>query len=200
MVSFAISGDKLSVVKNNASPLQVELMIIEKSGNITNVPVFLTNVENLPKTKRNIALAASAFMGKEITLKPQVTGIATKSSLVASLGHIYEITEVPASQNVKKIADTATRQDFALRAYPNPFNPSTQIRFSMKDNGIASLRIYNLHGQLIRELLHKQGAAGEHILTWDGRDERGVAAASGVYFIRFEVGNEVKIGKIMLVR
>lgn len=200
MVSFAISGDKLVVVKNNASPLRVELMIIEKSGNITNVPVFLTNVESLPKTKRNIALAASAFTDKEITLKPQVTGIATKSSLVASLGHIYEIIAVPTSKNVKKIADTATRQDFALKAYPNPFNPSTQIRFSMKDDGIATLRIYNLHGQLIRELLHERRAAGEHIVTWDGRDERGAAAASGVYFIRFEAGNEVQIGKIMLVR
>jgi hypothetical protein len=85
-------------------------------------------------------------------------------------------------------------------AHPNPFNPSTQIGFAMREDGLATLRIYNLCGQVIRELLNEYRAAGEHNVKWDGRDARGVAAASGVYFIRFETGNEVKIGKIMLVR
>jgi len=165
IVSFAISGDKLSVVKNNASPLQVELMAIEKGGKITTVPVFLTNAESFPKTNLTIALAATAFDGKEITLKPQVTGIAGKSSLVASLGHIYEITGSPPSQNLKRVTDTAIPRDFALLAYPNPFNPSIQIRFSLPTTSAVSLRIFDVNGRLVRELLHAQHAAGEHIVT-----------------------------------
>jgi len=62
------------------------------------------------------------------------------------------------------------------------------------------VRVYNLNGQLIRELLNEHRATGEDSTPWDGRDARGIGAASGVYFIRFETGNEVKLSKVMLVR
>jgi flagellar hook assembly protein FlgD len=87
-----------------------------------------------------------------------------------------------------------------LTAYPNPFNPSTQIRFAMQDEGLAALRVYNLNGQIVRELVHEQRAAGEYTVSWDGRDNRGVVTASGVYFIRLETGNQVKLSKVTLVR
>jgi flagellar hook assembly protein FlgD len=94
-----------------------------------------------------------------------------------------------------------------LSAYPNPFpangtfgNPSTQIYFAMKEDGIATVRIYNLTGQLVRELLNEYRVVGEHTVPWDGRDHRGAMAASGVYFIRFEAGSKVKVNKVMLVR
>jgi flagellar hook assembly protein FlgD len=70
----------------------------------------------------------------------------------------------------------------------------------MKEAGMATLRIYNLNGQQIRDLLHEHRVAGEHTVTWDGRGERGATTASGVYFIRFEAGNEMKVSKVMLVR
>jgi flagellar hook assembly protein FlgD len=101
---------------------------------------------------------------------------------------------------LESIAETAKPQAFFVEAYPNPFNPSTQIRFAMKEAGMATLRIYNLNGQLIRELLREYRVAGEHAALWDGRDDRGVQSASGVYFIRFEAGNEVRMSKVMLVR
>ena len=70
----------------------------------------------------------------------------------------------------------------------------------MKEAGLATVRVYNLNGQLIRALLDEQRAAGEYALPWDGRDHRGVTAASGVYFIRFETANAVKLNKVILVR
>jgi hypothetical protein len=129
----------------------------------------------------------------------------TAAGVVVSLGHIYEIIDTPTSKSLEKVADAAIRQDFVLTAYPNPygrlpFNPSTQIHFAMKDAGIATLRVYNLQGQLIRELLNEYRIAGEHMVMWDGRDDRGAAVSSGVYFIRFAAENEVKVGKLMLVR
>ncbi|MDZ7292958.1 MAG: T9SS type A sorting domain-containing protein [candidate division KSB1 bacterium] len=120
-----------------------------------------------------------------------------------------------------QIVGTPTLQDFTLSVYPNPFtpldirvrhvkghrivlsngvNPSTQIRFVTKKDDLATLRIYNLSGQLIRALLQESRVAGEHTVPWDGRDERGATVASGVYFIRFEAGNEAKISKVMLAR
>ncbi|MGH7601432.1 MAG: T9SS type A sorting domain-containing protein, partial [bacterium] len=105
--------------------------------------------------------------------------------------------ETSLPKELEAAAQKATPQ---VLAHPNPFNPSTQIRFAMKNAGIAKLRIYNLNGQLIRELLNEYRVAGEHRVPWDGRDDRGRAAASGVYFIRFEAGKEVEVNKVMLVR
>jgi hypothetical protein len=198
-VHYAISGDNLSVVKNASSLLRVELTMAEPSGNATSVLVFTTNVENLPKQDLNIALAASAFVGKTITLTTEVNGISANAGLVATLGHIYEFVEAPPAQNLSKEIKMAAPKDF-LTAYPNPFNPSTQIRFTMREAGIATLRIYNLNGQAIRELLNEYRNVGKHRITWDGRDDRGRAAASGVYFIRFAAESDVKVEKLMLVQ
>jgi hypothetical protein len=208
-VRCQVNGQGLSAIKDRAHRIGIEIALAKKNGASLRLPVITTSSESLPETKRTIALLASNLAGGEISLRAQVSGIDNKSSLIASLGHIYEVVEAPIGKTLEAIAQNATPQNYALSAYPNPFsppergtfgNPSTQIRFTMKEAGLAMLRVYNLNGQLIRELLHEPRAAGEYALPWDGRDRRGVAAASGVYFIRFEAGNEVKLSKVMLVR
>jgi len=169
--------------------------------------VINTSAEGLPETKRALALAASNLAGKEFSLRAQVAGLDNKSSLIASLGHLYEIVETPIGKTLNAIAENVAPQEYTLSAYPNPFpangafgTPFTQIHFAMKEAGRATVRVYNLNGQLIRELLNEHRAAGEYLTPWDGRDARGIWTASGVYFIRFEAGNEVKLSKVMRVR
>jgi hypothetical protein len=70
--------------------------------------------------------------------------------------------------------------------YPNPFNPTTQILFSLPSNERVTLTIYNLIGQKIAELVHGVMSAGSHVVTWNGRDSRGLQLPSGVYFYRLE--------------
>ena len=158
------------------------------------------SAEGLPQTKHTIVLAAANLAGKEVSLRTHVSGLDNKPSLIASLGHIYEAVETPIGKTLEAIVENTAPQEYALSAYPNPFNPSTQILFSMKEAGLAVVRVYNLNGQLIRELLNEHRAPGEYSAPWDGRDARGIGAASGIYFIRFEMGNEVKQSKVMLVR
>jgi len=71
--------------------------------------------------------------------------------------------------------------------YPNPFNPSTTIRFALPEAGSVTLQVYTLTGQLVRQLANGKYANGRHEVVWDGRDHRGVAMASGIYFYRLEV-------------
>ncbi|KAA0230039.1 T9SS C-terminal target domain-containing protein, partial [candidate division KSB1 bacterium] len=127
-------------------------------------------------------------------------GLANKSSLIASLGHIYEFVEEPLPKALPQAQVPEAPEGFALAAYPNPFNPSTQIRFEMSEEGFVTLRIYNLQGQLVRELLHETKAAGGHAIRWDGRDDRGVSVTSGVYFIRFESGGRAQTSKLTVMR
>lgn len=73
----------------------------------------------------------------------------------------------------------------AVTVVPNPFNPSTTIRFTLPEQMAVSAGIFAVDGRRIRTLLEGQTAvAGENSLRWDGRDDRGTAVASGVYLIR----------------
>lgn len=72
---------------------------------------------------------------------------------------------------------------------PNPFNPTTAIRFDLPQPGRAVLRVFDLRGRLIRVLLDTGLPAGRHTVTWDGRDRNGIAVSSGVYMLLMEAGH-----------
>jgi hypothetical protein len=77
-----------------------------------------------------------------------------------------------------------------IGAYPNPFNPAASIRFSLAEPTRVSLTIYNLLGQKTKSLLMKQHyPEGSHTIIWNGKDEYGKDAASGVYFYRMETSD-----------
>jgi outer membrane protein assembly factor BamB len=77
--------------------------------------------------------------------------------------------------------------------YPNPFNPSTRIEYSLAAPGFVSLVIFDLEGRRIRELVHGRGEAGLRRVLWDGTDERGRRVPSGVYFCRVRMGSGGKV-------
>jgi flagellar hook assembly protein FlgD len=85
---------------------------------------------------------------------------------------------------------------------PNPFNPSTTIRFAVPAgaNQPYALRVYDVRGALVRELASGQIGAGTHAVPWDGRDHRGTAVSSGIYLYRLEVGATKLTGKMALVK
>ncbi|MBD3224684.1 MAG: S8 family serine peptidase [Caldithrix sp.] len=70
--------------------------------------------------------------------------------------------------------------------FPNPFNPETRIRFSIPQNGIVEIAVYNLLGQQIRVLTNKKYATGTHELIWDGRNQAGQSVSSGLYVYRLD--------------
>ncbi|MCE5272953.1 Ig-like domain-containing protein [bacterium] len=85
---------------------------------------------------------------------------------------------------------------------PNPFNPSTSISFSLPEGPQVQVRlsVYNLRGQLLKVLVNETRDPGSYQVTWDGRDERGRAAPSGVYFYRMEAGDFARMRKMILLK
>ena len=83
---------------------------------------------------------------------------------------------------------------------PNPFNPSTLIRFRVPQDGPVSLRIYDVQGRLVRTLVHGHHEAGEDAALWNGADDAGHAAAGGVYFYRLESGERTEARKMVLIK
>jgi hypothetical protein len=89
----------------------------------------------------------------------------------------------------------------AARAAPNPFRESTRIEFALPSPaGHATLTIWNLLGQRVRELRVVEAEAGRHQVVWDGRDSRGQRVQSGVYWFRVEAGSERGAGLMTLMR
>ena len=84
--------------------------------------------------------------------------------------------------------------------YPNPFNPQTTIAFSVKNRVNVRLAVYDVNGALVRTLVNSSQAAGPHEMKWDGRDDRGAAVASGVYFYRLRTGDFTSTKKMVLLK
>ena len=82
--------------------------------------------------------------------------------------------------------------------YPNPFNPATTIPFAVPAGAEdVDVTIYNVLGQPVREVWNGPLAAGEHRLTWDGRDGQGQPVAAGVYVYRLQVGDHTRLRKMV---
>jgi hypothetical protein len=89
--------------------------------------------------------------------------------------------------------------DFSLHQnHPNPFNPSTEIRFSIPRVSDVTLEIFNVLGQRITTLVDKRLPAGEHAVQWDGCDMDGKRVASGIYLYRLTAG-EFSTSKQMIL-
>jgi hypothetical protein len=87
-----------------------------------------------------------------------------------------------------------------LNAYPNPFNPNTNIRYSLKDAGKVRIDIYNMKGQVIQTLTAEHNIPGFYQLAWDGCDANGKPVASGIYMYRMTSGNYSSAKKMVLAK
>jgi hypothetical protein len=91
--------------------------------------------------------------------------------------------------------------EFALKQnYPNPFNPGTTIDFQIARAVEVELAVYNLLGQRVRILVNERLETGTYQAVWDGRNDRGLPLASGVYVYRMEAGDFRQMKKMILLK
>lgn len=87
-----------------------------------------------------------------------------------------------------------------LQNYPNPFNPATRIAFDLPESAPVKLEIFTILGQKVRSLVNTNMAPGQHIVSWDARDEMGRLVSGGFYIYRLEAGNTVKTRKMLYLK
>ena len=83
---------------------------------------------------------------------------------------------------------------------PNPFNPVTEITYSLPTSGVVSLVIYDVRGRIVRTLVDESRGAGVHTVVWDGRDGRGRSLSSGVYLARLQAGAVRLVTRLTLLQ
>ena len=129
--------------------------------------------------------------------------IATGASRSASsraqlLAEVFDVLG-SAAPSGPPVAAPAVHQ-FRMAVAPNPFNPRTTISLALPQAGQVALQVFDLRGRLVRTLHQGHLDAGPHAIDWDGTDQSGTAAASGVYFVKAMHPGGEQTGKVVLVK
>jgi len=98
-------------------------------------------------------------------------------------------------------SDEHIAKPFTVSAYPNPFNPITNIAFNLATASEIEINIYNIKGQKVTTIINDKLRAGNHVLQWNGKDKNGKACASNIYFAQVKLnGKQSVIKKITLLK
>ena len=84
--------------------------------------------------------------------------------------------------------------------YPNPFNPVTNIAYSIIDAGNVTIEVYNLRGQLVKTLVNETKETGNHTAIWNGTDNSKKNVSSGIYFYKMKSSNYTSTKKMILLK
>ncbi|MDH4038705.1 MAG: T9SS type A sorting domain-containing protein [Candidatus Krumholzibacteria bacterium] len=95
---------------------------------------------------------------------------------------------------------TVANPALSLSAFPNPFNPSTVIRYTLPSRGHVTLSVFDARGARVATLLSTERDIGAHTTAWDGRDDNGRAVCSGVYFARLSHAAGTRTYKLLLLK
>ncbi|MBD3168859.1 MAG: T9SS type A sorting domain-containing protein [candidate division Zixibacteria bacterium] len=112
----------------------------------------------------------------------------------------WDMIEFEKAEGYYRFSDGSNRPNaFEIHdVYPNPFNASAVIGYTLANSGRVKADIYNIHGQKIVSLIDEYQDTGLHSVIWNGVDGNGAEVSSGLYFCRLSVGNEVGIKKMTL--
>lgn len=98
------------------------------------------------------------------------------------------------------VDDTPDLGPLAVSAYPNPFNPRTNIQLTLPRADRVTVKIFNVRGELVRTLQDGDMIAGVHDFVWDGSDDRGARSASGVYFAETKALGQSRVTRMAMVK
>jgi FlgD Ig-like domain/Fibronectin type III domain len=87
-----------------------------------------------------------------------------------------------------------------LGNYPNPFNPTTTISFSLIETGNVTIEVFNVKGKIVKQLINEQLPVGQHSVVWNGTDDNNNFVSSGVYFYKMRSGNYIQTRKMILLK
>ncbi|MCF7857799.1 MAG: T9SS type A sorting domain-containing protein [Candidatus Cloacimonetes bacterium] len=90
--------------------------------------------------------------------------------------------------------------DLSASNYPNPFNPTTTIVYSLPDDGRVNLEVYNIKGQLVKTLVKGEQLAGSYETVWNGKDNNDKSVSSGIYFYRLSTKDDTIMKKMLMLK
>ena len=169
--------EMVNILSTGLSKIQDEVMVTSKRIEDGKLKVVVANlnsgvIEGDDNSYLNIPLQ---FNGNDY----QVSTVSLKDIKIAGAdGNIIRSLSRTESSDIKAIP-----VNFALQQnFPNPFNPSTEIRFDLPENDHVTLAVYNMMGQKVKTLASRNMTPGYHSIIWNGTNDSGAKVATGMYF------------------
>ncbi len=168
--------------------------ILFEFDSAVNPTLLATNMEMVAGTNK-VLVYMNTTTGQSLDAVSQVISFTGDAKLV-SVTAVDRDTRVLTTTITAKVAPTT----FALHpAYPNPFNPNTNLSFTLPGAANYSLKIYNVAGQLVRTY-EGSGVSGLNVITWNGQDNAGSPVSSGVYFFKLIAGQYSATQKMVMMK
>ena len=189
---------------------QIKTLLVQ-FFNVTNSLFDSIEVFDLMNSDSLFLLSKLSFnlgpIGKDsitITFKPDSVGSYLDTLKISTNIGLYEVPVSGVGFDTTTVIDDMENyfpQQFKLsRNYPNPFNPDTFLKYELFKTLQVRLRIFNVLGEEVNELLNTKQAPGVYTVHWNGRDQKGKEVSSGIYFYHFMFGKNARIGKMVLNR
>lgn len=192
----------------NFSPITLTLTnsgTVSMIGTLTGTPELMVRpaaggdyLQNL-----NYLIPAGGSLALEALIFPTAPGNFSADLTVSSDDPDHLVTVIPVTAIVLTTAndDQITPAITALKGnYPNPFNPTTTIHYSLKTDSPVQIEIYNLLGQKVKTLVNGAKKSGNHSIVWNGKDDAGRNAGSGIYFYKMTAGKYSASHKMVLMK
>ncbi len=186
----ATAGVNLTVDATFTGEVILEYELLGNQGGIENGSIYLFSLGigwcNLSHNTGTIG----TFENDQVTVYFNSTalnqGTYTADILISDERTIFTIPVTMTVLNTPVTDESLPETTELIGAYPNPFNPETNIKFNLAQSCNIKLDIYNIRGQLVISLAKGNYSAGEHVVRWDGKDKYGQSASSGIYFCKFD--------------
>ena len=194
--TFNVTGRVSKPVFNKASGIFEEEFYLIITSETENALIFYTldgtNPDLLNTGHSTKIYTEPILILQTTTIKAISTKASWKDSEIVSVHFeiISHIDEVPEPQITTKL----------FNAYPNPFNAKTNVPYSLDKQSTVEIEIYNLLGQKITTLVSESKSKGDHLASWNGRDDNGREVAGGVYFCRMRTPTYTQMIKLVYVK
>ncbi len=157
----------------------------------------------LSKSGEYIAIVESDGVSiiDSITFGQQTTDISYGRFPDAAGSWYFMETPTPGSSNIAtSVNEEINPQNFNLSVFPNPFNPSTTITYTIPEFSRLELKIYDILGREVRNFNEGEKPAGTYTINWNGQNDFGINVSSGIYILRLFAGKNSKSYKMILMK
>ena len=151
----------------------------------------------------NIIVPAQSYLGFNVTFAPVDTLTYHSTMQIETDDPVNPVlvVQLNGKGNVVSNDDPILPVVTELKSnFPNPFNPSTTISYSIKETAAVRIEIFNIKGQLVRTLVNEVKTAGNYTIDFDGLDNNHRQLASGIYFYRMQAGDYSKTHKMLMLK
>jgi len=204
-VYVGASGTGLWILSNDLITTPVELtdLTVARQGNSCRVGWTVHSAQEVSSYRLS---RVGSSGGAEVVSTVPAHG-AGEYKIVDSRAPLTEVTylldALDGDNGVERIgtvvAPPAEAMSAALGCHPNPLNPATVVSYTAPEGGAVQVDVYDPRGALVRSLVNEVVAAGDHTVTWDGRDGAGRRVAAGLYLARLKTNNYVRTTKMVVV-